>query len=432
MMLSMWDGRRRVGGIVRRVSSSAVRRFREGWRAGLTRTMRLTGAATVAYLVAARMLDDSRPLTAALTALLIVQVTLVSTVADTARRILSVVAGVVVAIVFASVLGFSVASLALLIAASLVVGQVLRLGPHLLEVPISAMLVLGVNGAHAAASDRIAETIVGALAGLLVNVVFPPSVRNRSAASGLEQFAVDLAALLERAAEQIGRPVTAEQAQEWLEEARRLSSSAAELDQALDRARDSRRLNPRAVGRPDTGPDLRAGLDTLEHSAVALRALFRSVADRARDQREGDYLYGHDVGDAFSILLSELAHALWSFGTLVRAEAEADEADEGERLDPRHGDKLAAALDSVREPRARLAELLLIDPRADPYRWEQHGALLAAVERVLREMDIEEHSRQRQRRRAAADEAQSNASHAVARLRTATRQVTDLPFRWRN
>lgn len=430
----MWgmDARRRLGASVWRVSRSSARRFREGWRAGLTRTVRLTGAAIAAYLMAARLLEDPRPVTAALTALLIVQVTLVSTVADTARRILSVVAGVVVAIGFASVLGFSVASLALLITASLVVGQVLRLGDQLLEVPISAMLVLSVNGAHAAATDRIAETIVGAVAGLLVNLVFPPSARTRSAAAGVEGFAADLAVLLERAAARIGRQVTPELAQEWLAEARRLSNFTQQLDDVLESARNSRRLNPRAVGLADTGPDLRAGLDTLEHSAVALRALFRSVADIAGDQPQGVELFGEDVGAALSVLLFELAHALRSFGTLVRAEAEADEEGEGGHDDRARAEKLAATLDAVREPRARLAELLLIDPRADPNRWEQHGALLAAVERVLREVDIEEHARQRQRRRAAVEDAQTNASHAAARLRTATKQVTDLPFRWRN
>ena len=36
-----------------------------------------------------------------------------------------------------------------MVAVSLVVGQLLRLGPHLLEVPISAMLVLAVGGADA-------------------------------------------------------------------------------------------------------------------------------------------------------------------------------------------------------------------------------------------------------------------------------------------
>ena len=59
---------------------------------------------------------------------------------------LSVVAGVALAVLFVSVVGLTWWSLGVLVAASIVVGQLLRLGPHLVEVPISAMLVLGVGG----------------------------------------------------------------------------------------------------------------------------------------------------------------------------------------------------------------------------------------------------------------------------------------------
>jgi hypothetical protein len=93
-----------------------------------TRTLRLTGAAVAAYLAALLVLDDPRPVLAPLTALLVVQVTLVGTVADSLRRILSVIAGVAVAVGFSAFVGFSWWSLALIIAVSLLVGQFLRLG----------------------------------------------------------------------------------------------------------------------------------------------------------------------------------------------------------------------------------------------------------------------------------------------------------------
>ncbi|HXD24526.1 MAG TPA: hypothetical protein VN609_01245, partial [Propionibacteriaceae bacterium] len=54
--------------------------------------MRLTSGAVAAYLAALLVLDDPRPVLAPLTALLVVQVTLVGTVADSLRRILSVIA----------------------------------------------------------------------------------------------------------------------------------------------------------------------------------------------------------------------------------------------------------------------------------------------------------------------------------------------------
>ena len=166
-----------------------------------TRTLRLTGAAVAAYLAALLVLDDPRPVLAPLTALLVVQVTLVGTVADSLRRILSVIAGVAVAVGFSAFVGFSWWSLALIIAVSLLVGQFLRLGDQQLEVPISAMLVLAVGGSETAATDRISATIVGAAVGLAVNVVFPPAVQSQSAGAAVEEYADEVAGLLEQVAE---------------------------------------------------------------------------------------------------------------------------------------------------------------------------------------------------------------------------------------
>ncbi|MGH8862363.1 MAG: FUSC family protein, partial [Jatrophihabitantaceae bacterium] len=123
---------------VPRVVRSFVIRVRERGLAAAARVLRLTGAAVAAYLVALLFVTAQRPVTAALTALLVVQVTLVGTITDTIRRIVSVVAGVVLAIGVSNVVGLTWWSLAAIVAASIVVGQLLRLGPHLLEVPISA------------------------------------------------------------------------------------------------------------------------------------------------------------------------------------------------------------------------------------------------------------------------------------------------------
>ena len=131
---------------VRRLSTSPVRRLRTRGRSAAVRAIRLTGAAVAAFLVAELVgLDDPPPLIAALTALIVVQVTLTETLVNGLQRVASVVAGVLVALVFVSVVGLSWWSLGLLVGASIVVGQLLRLGPQLVEAPISAMLVLGVG-----------------------------------------------------------------------------------------------------------------------------------------------------------------------------------------------------------------------------------------------------------------------------------------------
>ena len=407
----------------RRAIRSGVRRIQERGPAAVTRALRLSGAAVASYVVALRVVGDPRPVTAALTAVLIVQVTLVGTFADTVRRILSVVVGVGVAIGVSTFAGFTWWSLGALVATSILLGQALRLGPHLLEVPISAMLILAAGGAGIQAVDRVTETLVGALVGLLVNVLFPPSVQTRSAGLAVERFAESMGRLLDRVARSLTEgPVMLDEVRGWLQEARSITNDIVRVDRVLTEAGESRRLNPRAVGTADTTPDLRSGLDALEHSAVALRAVFRSFADGAGAAVEtpetdgiAEALGDEDLRIAIAVLMSDLAHAVRSFGSLVRAEV--DEADQP------HTAELKAALDAVREARVRVTELLLVDPVEAPGLWQLHGSLLAGFERVLAELDVEERIRRRDRRRREAAELRRPAAQAAERLRSTTRRV---------
>ncbi|HEY3629348.1 MAG TPA: aromatic acid exporter family protein [Jatrophihabitantaceae bacterium] len=393
--------------------------------------LRLSGAATAAYLVADAILPESRPLLAPLTALLIVQATLFGTLADSVRRVASVLAGVALALVFSRFVGFSWWSLALLVAASILIGVVLRLGPHLLEVPISAMLILSVGSAGSAADVRIRETLVGAAVGALINVLLPPALQTQTAGTAVEKFTGDLGRLLERVARDLQRRVTAEDARSWLDESRRLTQELEGLDDLVDRAVESRRLNPRAVGTLDVGTDLHESVDALEYTALSVRTLFRALVDRLRDQPADSQFYEEDVRQAFAVLVDDLAQAVRAFGALVRVEADEDGIP--------HPEELTQALAAVSEARVRLTELLLVDPKEQPQVWALHGALLASIERILRELDVQERVRERERigvqSRAARLREQSVDAlrSAVDQVSEVTRQVAEAtrqPRRW--
>jgi hypothetical protein len=397
----------------------ARRRVREGGQAALARALRLTVAATAAYVAAQQVSGDRPPVTAALTALLIVQVTFFGTVTDTLRRILSVLIGVGVAIGASVLVGFTWWSLGIIVLVSILIGQALRLGPHLLEVPISAMLILAAGGAGVRATDRVVETLLGAAVGLLVNLVIPQRPRTRSAGMAVERFGDSIARLLDRVSSSLhDGPVGREEALAWLDELRRLTAQSERIEREVDEARESRRLNPRVVGLPDTTPDLRSGLEALEHAAVALRAVFRSLADAGgvtQDESRPDGSGDDALREAIAVLMADLARAVRDFGTLVRAE--------GDEVGEVHTAELEDALDAVREARVRLTELLLVDPRDAVGLWQLRGALLAGVERVLAELDAEERRRRTTHRRREAAAAQRPAAQAAARLRTNTRRV---------
>ena len=398
-------------------------RIRERGPKAFGRALRLTGAAVAAYLVAEWLFPGGRSVLAPLTALLVVQVTLTSTLTSGLQRIASVVIGVVGAVLFADLVALSWWSLAVLVAAAIFVGQLLRLREHMLEVPISAMLVLAVGGAEAKATARITETLVGAAVGILYNILLPGPVQSNSAASAVQELADEIAALLQRMGAELRDGITVDRASRWLEDARDLPRRVSRVDQVLVQAEESRRLNVRAFGTLDPTDVLHSGLDALEHSSVALRSLCRAVADQARAASDDEDGYSADIRAVFGVLLDDLATAMAAFGRLVQEDAEGEAQAQGERL--------ARALDAVREARVRLTELLLIDREGDQRTWELHGVLLANVQRILGEIDVEERVRQRERQRQQWA-ARPPAAHVVDRLRTTSREVVrPVRRRWR-
>jgi uncharacterized membrane protein YgaE (UPF0421/DUF939 family) len=150
------------------------------------RTVKTTVAAVAAYVAAVPVSDNPRPVLAPLTALLVVQLTLYETLRTGLRRVVSVVAGVLVAVGLSTWVPLTWWSLGIAVAASLVLGRLLRLGAEVAEVPISAMLVLAVGGAEVAAEGRVLETVVGAVVGVLVGAVVAPPLYVRPATAAVQ------------------------------------------------------------------------------------------------------------------------------------------------------------------------------------------------------------------------------------------------------
>lgn len=374
-----------------RTRRSSTRRAVRTWvtraRPTLSMALRFTGASVGGYLAAVWVLPGTDPLLAPLTALLVTQLTLSSIVRHGIDRVMSVIAGVSLAVIFSAVVGLSWWSLGVLIGLSIVVGQLLRIGPNLLEVPISAMLVLGVGstGAAGAAVDRFVETIIGAAVGMVLNIVFPPGVRSKNAGSAVRKYASDMAELLETTAVELTESATKEKASRWLTDARRLTARTADLEDIVDHAEESRKLNIRAIGDPDARAALRGGLHTLEHCSVAVRSIFRGINDVVYfpDKPEIDY-YPDAARKLTADALASLAPAIRAFGELVNAQAH-ESSDEELR-------EMVQAMTSLDEARL-MAEQLLRDDIADNGKVHELGAFVAAtVGRVERELDLSTHS----------------------------------------
>ncbi|MBB4981255.1 MULTISPECIES: FUSC family protein [Streptomyces] len=362
----------------------------------VVQTLRSTAAATISYVVALRLSSEPAPLTAPLTALLVVQVTLYSTLTTSLRRVNSVVVGVLIAIAFSALVGLTWWSLALVILASLVVGRFVRVGEFVPEVAISAMLVLGVTQVANTAWDRVLETLIGAVVGLLFNVVLVPPVWVDTAGDSIVDLARRMRRLLLDIGEELADPglvpgaaspvesAPVERAEARLHEARRLDNDVADVDAALRQAEDSLRLNPRVKEGLLHRIVLRTGLDTLEISAVVLRVLARSLTDLAKE-RQGARLVRREAGLALRETLRYLGDTLVSFADLVTSHS----SDGAETAEDRLGEQLGAA----RAARDGAAGLLRAEAAHDPERWQLYGALLAEIDRVLDELDPDHRGR---------------------------------------
>jgi uncharacterized membrane protein YccC len=363
--------------------------FRQGRTPGL-RTAKTTLAAVVAFALADLLHTSAQPILAPLTALLVVQLTLYSTLTSGLDRIASVVTGVLVAVGVAELTGLTWWSLGAVVGISLVVGRLMRLGSNLLEVPISAMLVLaaastsegftpGSPGLQSTALGRVVETLIGAAVGILVNVVIAPPLYIQPAHDAVGELVGKLSGFSRQLATALRGDWNRAEADRFLQGARGLGIEVARADLHLGRTEESARLNPRAKAAREARPRLRTALTALEHCYVSLRNLCRAVLDRTYFVEEGDLdgAYRPEARRALADVLDAFADAMETVDPIATNEPDL----------PTTRKLVEAQFEELRERRDRLAALLLVDPAVDAGAWEQHGALLAAVDRLRVEVE---------------------------------------------
>jgi hypothetical protein len=297
------------------------------------------------------------------------------------------------------------------------VGLVLRLGDDLLEVPISAMLILSAVGSASAASSRIIETFIGAATGLIGGLVFTP-VRLQPAEEAVDDLSGQLADLLDQIAGDIEDGADASRCAERLNQARALGGEIERVDRALTASEDSLRLNPGARILPQAAIPLRTGLETLERAAVTVRVIARWAADASRP--EGDSpLSDPEVRAHLTEVLRELAVAVGSVGDHVRAgiatavdgppsrdgairphtllhrPVTAETLPAPEKVEKVESD-LDYSLSRAGDLQDELADLLRAGPAPALVDWSLRGELLMLLDRLRSDLQEEHQARARQ------------------------------------
>ena len=148
----------------------------------------------------------------------------------------------------------------------------------------------------------------------------------------------------------------------------------------MARAEQSARLNPRGREIAQAQPRLRSALTALEHGQIGLRNLSRTLLDRTYylPQDMADQAYPPAVREALADVLDAVATAVHAVAPVAGGHHPDDTA---------AIDAVATHLSEVGRRTEHLGTLLYIDPHADPAAWQQHGALLAAIDRLRVEID---------------------------------------------
>lgn len=351
--------------------------------------VRLTGTAIFAYLLARELTSTPRPVLAPLTALLVVQVSLYQTLRSAVTKVASVVSGVLLAVGLSAWVGFTWWSLGITIVIALALGYALHLGDNILEVPISAMLILSV-GTGAAATSRVVETFVGTAAGLAAGLVLS-SPRVQSAEAAIEDLCAKTGRLLSSIATGLTDETVLGSTDEWLRQARELGNEIRRVDDALRQAEESIRLNPRSMWQPFTAVNLRESLEALERETTVVRGLARLLADLSRLPGDDNPLNDPNIRSILSEAMWELSAAIRTYGSLAIEH------------DPAQHQVLESALKrflaAAEEQQDRLSARLGTDPAARPVGWPLRGELISHLDRLRTELQAGKPVRKTGRRR---------------------------------
>jgi uncharacterized membrane protein YgaE (UPF0421/DUF939 family) len=312
------------------------------------------------------------------TAVIVMQATVYRSLANGARRVGAVTAGVMIAGLVGRLLGLNALSLILIVPSALLTARWRRIGDHGADIVTTAVLMLsyGASAAHDQyLRDYVVQTAVGAAAGVLVNLVIPPPLRVRRPYAQLRSLTSDTADLLERIATGLREGADAEGVREWQADVDDLDGRLGDAAASVQHGAESRRFNVRRWKSPVPAPHLyRPLLRAMRLIMPSVNSIVRTL-DHTVDERERDPdaapLISETFAHAYAGLLERTAEAITTQG---RNPAVSD--DDARRHVTQSLEEAAAIHD-------RMTALVRDGELSRPRGWAASGSLLTDAERIL-------------------------------------------------
>jgi uncharacterized membrane protein YccC len=243
--------------------------------------VKAAGAAVIAWVLAGSVFGLAQPFLAPWAALLTVHATVYRTFARGAQQVASAVLGVLLAFAAGAAFGVNAAGLAVVLLLGLAAGTTRVLRDESTTAATTALVVLlaGYSGDWSMLGNRLLDTFIGIVVGLLVNLLIWPPLRDRAAARRLDVIDDRLSLVLSDMARDLREDPDREQVDRWLECTRELDGDISEAWAVLRQARESGRLNLRrtAAARVGASHDLVPLLARLEQAIADTRSMAATI-----------------------------------------------------------------------------------------------------------------------------------------------------------
>jgi hypothetical protein len=319
---------------------------------------------------------------ASLSAIVVVQVSVRSSVRTALERSLAVVLGVLAALAISRTLDLTAVTVTLLVAASLGVAElVLRLPRSAArQVPVSILVVLAAaDSDNGQAWHRVIDTIIGAAIGVVVSLAFPAS-RLVDARQTIDRLAESLANALDTMGTGLQQSWSTEQTESWRHQAHMSRGPLVEQAvEAVGNGRESARWNVRDRRHIAELTTLEELMPRLERTAIGVSVIARGLDDYAR------------ITGTVHKPMKGMGELLIALAAAVRAVV-ADVLDPSQKsdIDPVL-EELNARRDVCRKAASRRARLAIdVDDESDPTvvegEWLNYAAVLVQVDRIVADL----------------------------------------------
>ncbi|WP_406469433.1 aromatic acid exporter family protein [Streptomyces hirsutus] len=313
----------RANRATRRWAGTAVTAVRRAWEGpGRERDLAVQAgkgalAAWVAWAVMGWWLEAPMAFVAPWVAVVLVESTVYRSVAHGLQQLAAIAVGTALATAVALLLDSTMAAMALVLPAVLLLGQWQRLGSQGVYAATGALFVLtGGEVTVAGAAARVLEAVFGAAVGVTVNVLIRPPVYLRDARAALEDTAREAHELLGAVADGLATGEwDAHAAGDWHVRALRLGRLVDQARSAIGWGRESMRVNPlgrrkRALSLP--GEKYADAVEVLDYVAVHIAGVTRTVWETA-DSEEADRP-APELTRAYAEFLRHTARAIRLYG----------------------------------------------------------------------------------------------------------------------